>query len=470
MAKSNVSCRCCAYSDMSDSWTLIHDLLGGTRAMRLAGVRWLPKEPAETQPDYDNRLNRSILFNGLKDAISRVVSLPFSMPVTLSGNLPETISFLEKNCDATGKDLSQFAREVFQAGVTYGGTHILVDYPKVQGTVTIEEEQRAGLQPVFIHIPPCNLISWESKVVGRQRVLTEIRFIEYRTERKEGDEYADVQNEYIRVYRETTWELWAKKGEDWIKVDEGTHTFGRIPLVTIPFSPIGYMTFEPPFEDLAWVNLAHWQSMSDQRNILRFARCGILFGKGMDDEAISKIVIGPNHRVGTPNENADLKYVEYGGKALEAGEADVSKLEEKMEHLGMRPLQRRTSPRTATEGVIDEKRSLTDAQAWIGITETGLESACRLAAEWKKTKVDEKFRVVIFSDFAIGSAPAAEITELRNWATTTPPLASQELVLKEAKRRGFFADDLDVTEEIERTQSQLSFTPETEPVVATDGE
>ena len=37
-----------AWHAMAQDRQLIHDLMGGTRAMRRAGERWLPREPGET--------------------------------------------------------------------------------------------------------------------------------------------------------------------------------------------------------------------------------------------------------------------------------------------------------------------------------------------------------------------------------------------------------------------------------------
>ena len=49
---------------MAQDWTLIHDLMGGTRAMRSAGEKWLPREPGESPEAYRIRLGRTYLFNG----------------------------------------------------------------------------------------------------------------------------------------------------------------------------------------------------------------------------------------------------------------------------------------------------------------------------------------------------------------------------------------------------------------------
>ena len=53
---------------------LIHDLMGGTGRMRRAGLRWLPRESAESWEAWQHRLNRSVLFNGMSREMGRHVA------------------------------------------------------------------------------------------------------------------------------------------------------------------------------------------------------------------------------------------------------------------------------------------------------------------------------------------------------------------------------------------------------------
>ena len=67
----------------------------------------------------------------------------------------------------------------------------------------------------------------------------------------------------------------------------------HVPVVECAVDADYAMRARPPLLDLAWLNLAHWQSSSDQRHILHIARVPILFARGMDT-AESQIDIGPN--------------------------------------------------------------------------------------------------------------------------------------------------------------------------------
>lgn len=441
------------YLAMQEKWGMLHDLLGGTDTMRAASTKWLPKEEAEADDTYAVRLARSVLYNALADTVEKLVSKPFANTVTIRGELPENLESLEDNADYAGTDLTQFARDVFEAGVQYGLTHILVDFPKL-GPLTLAQERETGVRPSFIHIKPTQLIGWESVISPTgKRILTQIRIAEERTE--PDGKYGQTTRSYIRVYTPDTFELWAEDTDtnEWFLEEEGTHTFGEIPLVTFYIQKVSHLVGTPPLEDLAHLNIAHWQSDSDQRNILRFARSGLLLITGVTEGEVPQVVIGPNQVLALTATDADMKYVEHTGKAIESGEHDLTKLEERMEVLGLQPLIQRTSMSTATGKVLDEARTQSNIQAWIHSLENALLTAFKFAAKWMDETLADDFSVDIFSDFSL-SFKSNDDAKLLLEARLSGEI-SRELFLTEYKRRGMFSDAVVVEEEIERIESDL---------------
>src|SRR5690606_24069096 len=83
----------------------------------------------------------------------------------------------------------------------------------------------------------------------------------------------------------TSWQLFEKSDSgEWIKIDSGVVSINRIPLRTYYTRREGFMIGYPFLEGMAWKNLEHWQSASDQRHILHVARVPILFGSGLTEE------------------------------------------------------------------------------------------------------------------------------------------------------------------------------------------
>ena len=443
-----------SYKAMAEKWGLLHDLLGGTSAMRAAGKSRLPIETREEEQAYENRLQRSYLYGALADTIDKIVSKPFSRPAIVRGNVPDALKEVVEDPAMKGLDLTQFARELFADAVTHGVAHVLVDFPSVAGGLSMADEKAEGVRPYFVRVSPPDMIGWRSsrQAGGRER-LTEVRLREYRTESDGG--WGDTQVERVRVLREDEWQLWQKIGEEWLMVEEGTHTYGGIPIVSLYLDPTGFMTADPPFEDLAWLNLAHWQSLSDQRNILRFARMPLLYQFGISEEEIeSEITIGPSQLIRSINPDAKMGYVEHGGRAIESGDKDLRNLEAQMEVMGLQPLISKTGGATATGRALDESRTHSNIQAWIRALEDTLGEALAVAGRWMGVELPDDVAVDVFSDFGLTMKAEQDIRALVDMRKSN--LITHKTFLEEVKRRGLLSDTVDVDIEIEMVDEEAT--------------
>lgn len=447
------------YEAMSQSWQMLHDLMGGTRVMREAGRRWLPAEPREKDDQYNARLSRSVLFEAYKSTIHRLAAMPFSRPVTIKGEetLGDVLNEVISNVDGAGSTITQFSKEVFKSASIHGIAHILVDFPNTTkaGVKSLADERQLGARPTFTLVTAPQLIGWKSEVRGGKVVLTQIRIAETRSEA--DGVYGENCVNYVRVYNEGAWELHKQgtgENKDYAKIEEGQSTLGFVPLVTVYFNRTGFMTAAPPMEGLAWLNICHWQSESDHRNNLRFARVGLLFGKGFSEEAISKgISIGPSTVIWSEKAEADLKYVEHGGKAIEAGMKDLDRLEARMEMLGLKPLVERTADSTATGKMIDENASTTEIQSWVTAVESGMLEAIKIAAKWVQADVPDNTTVNIFNEFGIAAKSGQEL-ELLFKACVAGKITT-ELFLTELKRRSVLSETINVEAEVESAEAGI---------------
>ena len=451
-----VSVKSIQYRTQMEDWELIDDLMGGTKAMRKAGHKWLPQEPAESSLSYSLRLGRSFLYNAYRDTVRRLASRPFARPVTLSQkSLPEQLKLIADDVDMTGKSLTTLGWNMLTACAKYGGTYLLVDYPEVPAGATLADERANKIRPTFVHIEPPQLLGFDyiKNPAGGPPILQRIRIKETRYE--QNGAYGTTSVDVVRVITTNTWELWklekTQKGEVWVLEKNGTHNFGAVPLLTCYVNQNGFMTFEPPLMDLAWLNLAHWQSLSDQRNILRIARVGILFGTGFSQEEVEKPQeVSANKIWKVVNDKADLKYVEHSGKAIGAGQKDLESLEERMEVLGLHPMIARSGNLTATGKAIDEAKSQSEVQSWVRSLEGVLYDAYSFAARWTKTKLPEDFAINIFNEFSLSSRAADDIKALQEARKRGD--ISHETFLYELKRRAVLAEEIDIETEIEKTK------------------
>lgn len=438
------------YNEMALKWPLIDVLLGGTQAIRDAREEWLPIEPKEKIDKYNLRIGRSFLFGAYKNTIRRLTSKPFSKPLTFDPEPTGKMEGFDADVDRQGTSATQFAKEFFEHCLNYGLSHILVDFPTMVDAETAKDE--LGVQPLWTHVKAPQLISWKS-VQGSSGgpILTEIRI--KGSEIRETGDYEDARVDVIRVIRRKDWETWVSTGGEYVKESEGLNSIGEIPLITVYLDKTGFLTGAPPMEDLAWLNIRHWQSSSDQTNILRFARCGILHAKGFRKEESDLIVVGPNALVKSQDENSSLTVVEHKGNAIEAGERDIKLLEQRMEILGMQPEIARSSMSTATSKMLDENRVETEIQAWIRAVETGLESAWEMAEKWLGIEPSET-AIDIFSDFALSMKSAQDIEALSKARIAGD--ISRETFLREMRRRGILEDSLVIEDEMNRLDEEMA--------------
>lgn len=450
-----------SYSEQAVRWDLGDSLWGGTLEMRRQGEKYLPKEPMEKDVNYWARRDRSILFNAFRETIETAASRPFSKPITLheADKLDERLRLIENNADAEGTSLTQFSRSLFIDGCRYGRFHFLVDFPATDATAKKGREQKSGVRPNFALVSPTNLIAWKfRRGDDGSSVLEWIRVREMDV--VPDGEYGERPIYRIRVLREKNWSLFEKSQDgNWVEVDSGPVTLGRVPLITGYFAYVGQFQADVPFEALAWLNLAHWQSYSDQRNLLRVARVPILTATGIGpDEFKDGITVGANNILRSTRPEAKFGYTEHSGAALAAGDTDLKGIEERMEVLGLAPSTSRSGVVTATAKAIDESKASSDLQAWARVTESALLQGYEMAAEWISTETDkvelpEKFKPDVWSDFGLTITAAEDMAILQ--ADRARGDLSHATYLSELVRRKKLPENLDIEAEIERAKADM---------------
>ncbi len=437
-------------------WALIDALMGDTQTMRDAGEKFTPKFDAESTTNYTARLNSSFLFNVFKDTTNKASSKPFSVPTSIEGDISsDELAMFSNDVDGTKQDLTSFASSLFKFGTGKGLSHILVDFPTDENRMGRTAEQDVGLRPIFNHVTAEQLFSWEYGVVDGVPMLTEIRIKEVATE-KVGT-WGTQTVEIIRVITPNRWQIWRREPgqKDYAPASNGENSLGKIPLVSFYTNRTGFMTAISPLLQLAWMNLAHWQSYSDQRNILHYARVPFLFGSGFSaQEQKAGLTIGSTQAVLTQSDGASLGYVEPTGSAIEAGRDDLLDIEARMEILKLQPFLRKTGSATATEKAIDESQSSAEIQSWITNVERTLKGAYEFAADWLKVTLPNDFKVNVYSDFVISQAGSDQIKDLI--LAYNSGLITAETFLKEAKRRDFLSDALDVEDEAAKAGANVN--------------
>ena len=423
------------YEAMAARWALPQALMGGTLAMRAAGGRYLPRHPAENAAVYAERARRAVLRNYFRRTVSKLTGRVFAEPLAFSSDMPEELEALFRNVDLMGRGLNVFARDWFEDALVSGLSHVLVDFPAGSEAASLAEERERGMRPYLVHIRADQLIAAQWDGHGRERLLTQIRI------RERGlawHGFAEREEERIRVIEPDHWRLFRAddKGK-WQEIAAGDNTLGRIPLVTLYTARKGFLQAEPPLEDLAFLNLEHYQIRSDQRNALNVASFPILAASGYNPEIDGPIEVGPNKVLTTSESDGRYYYVESSGAALEAGARELEALEKAMQLFGLQ-FEAPKQMETATGRVLDAADALSPLSAMAMNLEDSLNALLRLLADW--LDIAHPGSIAVSSKAGAGRGQSEDLSfllEARKLGDITP-----DELLREARTRGLLTDSL----------------------------
>lgn len=439
-----------AFKVDSARWPLVRALMGGTAAMRVAGELYLPREPAETVDAYEVRRKRSTLFNGYAKTVRDMAGKVFARPIALGPDVPPALVGYAENIDLTGRRLDVFARALFEDAEQAGISFVLVDMPPAVPGATRADDLVAGRRPYFVHVPAERLIGFRSQIVDGVEVLTQARILEDYT--VENGPYNEDVGQQVRILRPGSFEIWRQAvGNDgksaWFKFSEGPVSVSRIPLVPVYLKRTGFFRGSPTYQDLADLNVAHWQSASDQRTILHVARVPILFAAGFPDEGPA-LKVGASTLTTASDPAARLEFVEHSGAAIAAGREDLKDLEFQMQVFGLELQIPKPGNATATGAAIDQAAMNSDLAMMAGALEDALEGAFGFMAEFDGLGRDAGGSLTVNKDFGISLRAAEDVRSLLEMRKLGE--ISQETFIDEIKRRGVLSDGVEAADERER--------------------
>ncbi|NBC97896.1 DUF4055 domain-containing protein [Atlantibacter hermannii] len=364
------------YGNMVQAWDINDALMGGTLYMRQLGEAYLPRWPKEDKEDYKKRLAVATLLPAYEETINQNVGRVFAEPIQLGENVPDQLREFAKNVDLEGSRLDVWAQAFFSLAMQYGLSHALVDYPRVDAEQvrTKADEKATGARPYVTMLNPRQVIGWKSKMTGGKVTLTELRIKEVVVEH--GDDFGQTKVEQIRlltpgqvrIYRKATG---ADGQVNWALHDEWTTSRKDITLVTLYTKRTGFMCGSPPLLNMALLNVKHWQSQSEQDNILHVVRVPILSVFGLEEG--EELVIGSSSATSfSDRQKQGMEYTEHSGAAIGAGKESLTDLVEQMRQAGAKLLR---TDNTSTKSVDQTSEEKMQEQSPLYTMATSLEDA-----------------------------------------------------------------------------------------------
>jgi len=431
-------------------------LMGGTTAMREAYTLYLPREPEEHDKDYRARLERSFLYNGFRRTILNLTGRIFKKTVTVDAD-DQMLGWLN---DVTndGRDLVTFGINITHTGMSEGIAYIFVDYTQTHDVETRADELDLSPRPYMVEISPGDLYYWRYEETASGHELMEVR---WRESYIDGYERKDQ----IRVwYSNGNWEVYREidtedaQSKTWVEWSSGQSGLPGIPIVAIYFGDrLCAMGGDPPLRDLAEVNVAHWQSSSDQRWVLHIARVPMLFIKGIQSQAgaPATVVVGVNRHVSALDPQADMKWIEHSGASINAGRQDLKDLEGQMAAMGIELLlPNRPGQMTATGHALNKTAEESTLQVIAKAVKRGLEEAIGWMYAWAKQDVD-RVEIGMETDHEFLVLDGGELNVLANARAMRD--ISRRAYLEELRRRGIVIDTFDFDDDLKKLEGEEQF-------------
>lgn len=450
-----------AYDAMKPKWDRLQALLEGTDAMRAAGETYLPRHPYESRDSYHERLQASVLDNWTVRTLETLVGKAFRDPPKVD-DLPSEVDVIRSDMDGNGSTIEAMFMAWFREGIAKKEAYLMVDFtrtaPRADGMPrTLADDRRDGVRAFWRVLTPEDIIFQQGEMTDGRYRLTQMRIVENAMEAQ--GQFGEVLVERIRVLRPGTWELYRKvvdrrrRKPVWILEDAGLSGLDRIPVER-------WCTDEekPPLEDLAHLNVAHYQSSSDQRSILtttRFAMLAVSGAQSVDTAAGDKpLVVGPKQWLSISDPAGKFYYVEHNGAAIKSGRDDMQDLEHRMSSFGAEFLKRQPGRASATARALDTTEAMSLLQVWVGSFREAAMRALVLTGEWYKKAAPACGTVEFELD---GELDAGDPTELASLVQSRASGdISREGMLNEYMRRGILPENFDVDADKELLDKELA--------------
>jgi hypothetical protein len=414
----------------------------------------------ENDQQYLNRLNRSTLKNYFAWAVENHTGRVFNKPIVLSEDTDQTIKDYNKDLDLMGSNVNSFYREVFRDMLIKGISYVYVDYPRNEADLSLADEIDADLRPYCVHLKGEQVINAVPAMVNNRVVLVRLHILE--TVEVPNGKWDTRRENRIRVLYPGYWELYALNNKNNYEIiDEGETGLPYIPIVPLYGKRIGFFTGESPLQNLANLNRAHWQSLSDQMNITHVARVPILFGTGFDNE--DTLSIGANAAILGPTDS-DLKYVEHSGAAIKSGMDELRDLEERM-MLESLELVSSGDRETATSRALDVSDANSSLQDLALRLQDMITKVNYIMMDW--IGIQREGEAIVNTDFGLHLRDGSESNILLK--TRQNRSISLETFHRELKRRGLLSSDFNSEEDIQRLLDEKELMIDPQPFVNENG-
>jgi len=399
-------------------WERCHDATEGEDAVKLKGVRYLPKLSKQTSDEYANYILRADFVGVTTRTVQGFTGSVFRKPPVTE---PEDLSEMMVGAFSPGQGIEGFAREIFKQVLVFGRQGILVDRP-LEGVGATYLTRYCAFDIINWSIPPRN--------TEEDKIKTFIVLREHYVEDDPADLFKIEPRIQYRVlhyndaikYIQTIWRETEVGGQSAWQIHETINpTINGKPIEDIPFffiSPTtnGAEIEGSPIAGLSSMNMSHYLSNADLGHGEHFTALPVPCVAGYEVPDGGSLKIGSSEAWVFPESDTKAWYLEFTGKGLESIRATLSDKEGSMAILGSRLLTE--EPRRAVEAAETHRvRGSKEDSILRSISRSvsfGLTAASKAWGKWEnipENKIDE-IQITLNTDFISSTLSAQDMKAL----------------------------------------------------------
>lgn len=339
------------YDAMRTTWKLCRDVVVGQRAVHKAGRAYLPELGGQTQAEYDAYKMRALFMNATGRTVEGLVGLVFRKDPVL-GKLFTQAPFKDyaQDIDMAGTSLAGFAQKCVTDAIVVARCGVLVDHPappappKKGAKITIEQSRSLGMRPYLTHYRAEDILNWRFARIDNQVRLSQV-FLQEEDETDTKGTKKQIRELSLDggVYVQRIWRQGSGRKVGWVASPDIVPKMDGKPITVIPFWLIQPMegrgdVQDPPIEDLAHVNIAHYRNSADLENGAHVAGLPTPWVSGVTDTKNFPVLhLGSGSFLTLPP-NASAGFLQCGGEGFATIENAMDRKEQSMAALGARML------------------------------------------------------------------------------------------------------------------------------------
>ncbi|WP_439357796.1 DUF4055 domain-containing protein [Bradyrhizobium sp. DASA03007] len=447
-----------AFTTMQTRTALLRAVYGGTETMRAKAQEFLPQYEKESDARYQSRLKSTFALNKLREAVDAASAKPFRtmLKVVDPGN-DQDLPLWIQDIDLQGNHLHVFAHQLFNNAMLDGMAHVLIDHPSTFNMPNLAAQKASGARPFFKLYKVDDVAAAYDAYVGGDVKTWHVRIRGFRADR---DGFKEKSYNQLRVIEidptkgtgiVQLWEQLASSGGgSWNFIsEEPLKNMPEVPFVTLYAGEkeADYQV-KSVFQDLAYKQIEHWISSSDQRSILSAARFPMLACSGVqiDPEDEAQFAIGPYKVLYAPEANGRWYYVEPRGTAIESGAKDLDRLEMQMDMMALNPVtgtHRQYVPQNERD--IQETRVHSVVHDMAINCQDAIEKCILFMGQWTGKDLTQA-KAILNTEFSNTKDRLLEVAQLvKMWEERG---LSRKALLTEVVNRNLLGDDFSLDDEL----------------------